>query len=89
MHSAGALTIPVRVKPEQDTDNLRPLGALFGRIEKANIKREVLSIIVRHTLALRRLIGKRGACHCAGSVLPRGFVSMHDQSRLRIPGSRS
>ena len=45
--SPGALTLPVRIESEQDADDLRPLRSLFSRIEKPNVEREMLSIVVR------------------------------------------
>ena len=69
----GALTISVRIKAKQNADDLRPFRFLFGCIEKPNVERQVLSIIVRQAGALRRLIVKRDACHCAGPVLLRGI----------------
>jgi hypothetical protein len=69
MDALGAPTISVRIEPEQDTGNLRPLRSLFRCIKEPNIEREVLSIIICQAGALRRLIVKRDAGHCAGPVL--------------------
>jgi len=65
----GALTISVRIEPEQDADDLCPLRFLFGRVEKSNVEREVFSIIVRQAGALWWLIVKRDVGHCAGPIL--------------------
>jgi hypothetical protein len=36
--ASGALTILVRIEPEQDTDDLRPLRSLFRCVEQPNIQ---------------------------------------------------
>ena len=46
----GALAILVRIEPEQDANDLRPLRSLLCGVEQPNIKGEMLSIII---LALR------------------------------------
>ena len=48
--ASGTLMICVRIEPEQDTDDLRPLRSLLCGVEQPNIKGEMLSIII---LALR------------------------------------
>ena len=48
--TSGALTISVRIEAKQEPDHLRPLRPLVRRVEKPNVEREVLSIII---LALR------------------------------------
>jgi len=58
VNATGALAISFRIEPEQDARDFRPLGLLFGGVEKTNIEREVLSVIVCHAGALRGLIGK-------------------------------
>jgi hypothetical protein len=45
--AAGALTVSIRVEPEQDADDLRPLRSLVGCVEQANVEREVLAIVLR------------------------------------------
>src|ERR1700730_10029696 len=59
MDTTGAVTISVRIEPEQEVNDLRPLRTLFGRIKEADIEREVLAIIVGDTGGLRRVIDKR------------------------------
>ena len=71
VNATGALTISFRIEPEQDARDLRPLGALFGGVEKTDIECEVLSVVVRHAGALRGLIGKHGAVRCARPLLSR------------------
>jgi hypothetical protein len=58
VNATGALAISFRIEPEQDARDFRPLGLLFGGVEKTDIEREVLSVIVCHAGALRGLIGK-------------------------------
>jgi hypothetical protein len=77
VHATGAFSVLLRVDPEKDTNDLRPLGTFFGRVEKSDIECEVLSVVVRHTRTLRRLIGKHDSAHSAGLVLGCGFASVH------------
>jgi hypothetical protein len=46
----SALRILLRIKPEQDADDLCPVRSLPCSVEQPNVEREVLSIII---LALR------------------------------------
>src|ERR1700680_687329 len=66
-------------------DDLHSFRTRFGRIEEANIEREVLAIVVRHTGGLRRLIDKRHVGLCAGTLLG-GFGSVPGRPRSGIPG---
>jgi hypothetical protein len=71
--TSGALTISVRIEAKQEPDHLRPLRPLVRRVEKPNVEREVLSIIIRQAGALWWLIVKRDDGHCAGPVLLGGI----------------
>src|SRR5207244_12748624 len=50
--ATGASSVLPRIEPEEDTNDLRPVGTFLGRVEKADIEREVLSVVVRQHLAL-------------------------------------
>ena len=42
----SAFTVAVRIKPEQDTDDFGPIRTLCGGIEKADIERKMLAIVI-------------------------------------------
>jgi hypothetical protein len=75
--ATSALGLALRIDPEQDMDDLRPVRTFLGCVEQANVEREVLAIIVGHGGAMWRLIRKRRRRGPAGWILLRGFVSIH------------
>ena len=82
----GALTLTVRIESKQDTDDFGPFRALFHRIEKPNVQREMLSIIVRQAWALRRLIIERDGGHYAGPPIARVRICLKSV-RCQQPGA--
>jgi hypothetical protein len=86
--AARALTVSVRVEPEQDADDLRPLRTLVSCVEKADVEREVLAIVFGQAGTLRWLIGKRCGGRCARAVSLRGSVLIHGAFRSRLSAAR-
>jgi hypothetical protein len=80
VHAGRALTIAVRVEPEQHPHDFRPFRTLGGCVQKTKIKCEVLAIIIGQARTLRGRIGKRQRCLCARTAL---------LSRSRLANSRS